>query len=87
VADVRQLEQQIAAIEARIKAVVVQANTSLVQLFGVGPVLAAPSWARSATSAGSPASIISLPTPAPPRWRPPAARSCAIGCRGPVIAS
>jgi transposase len=41
VADVRQLEQQIAAIEARIKAVVVQANTSLVQLFGVGPVLAA----------------------------------------------
>jgi transposase len=41
VADVRQLEQRIAAVEARIKAAVAQANTSLVELFGVGPVLAA----------------------------------------------
>jgi transposase len=41
VADVRQLEQRITTIEARIKTAVAQANTSLVQLFGVGPVLAA----------------------------------------------
>jgi transposase len=41
VADIRQLEQHIAAVEAHIKAVVVQANTSLLGLFGVGPVLAA----------------------------------------------
>jgi transposase len=41
VADVRGLEQRIAAVEVRIKTVVAQANTSLVQLFGVGPVLAA----------------------------------------------
>jgi transposase len=41
VADVRHLEQQIAAVEARIKAAVAESNTSLVQLFGVGPVLAA----------------------------------------------
>jgi transposase len=41
VADIRQLEQRIAAVEARIKAAVAQSNTSLVQLFGVGPVLAA----------------------------------------------
>jgi transposase len=41
VADIRQLDQQIAAVEARIKAAVAQANTSLVELFGVGPVLAA----------------------------------------------
>ena len=41
VADVRQLEQQIAAIEARIKTAVARSDTSLVQLFGVGPVLAA----------------------------------------------
>jgi transposase len=41
IADVRQLEQQIAAVEARIKTAVAQSNTSLVQLFGVGPVLAA----------------------------------------------
>jgi transposase len=41
VADVRQLEQRIAEVEARIKAAVAQANTSLLELFGVGPVLAA----------------------------------------------
>jgi transposase len=41
IADVRQLEERIAAVEARIKTVVAQANTSLVELFGVGPVLAA----------------------------------------------
>jgi transposase len=41
VADVRQLEQRIAEVEARIKAEVLQSKTSLVQLFGVGPVLAA----------------------------------------------
>jgi transposase len=41
VADARQLEQRIAAIETRIKTAVAQANTSLLGLFGVGPVLAA----------------------------------------------
>jgi transposase len=41
IADVRQLEQRIAAVEARIKTTVAQSNTSLVQLYGVGPVLAA----------------------------------------------
>jgi len=41
VADVRQLEQRIAAVEARIKTTVAQTNTSLLELFGVGPVLAA----------------------------------------------
>jgi transposase len=41
IADVRQLEQRIAAVEARIKAAVAQAKTSLLALFGVGPVLAA----------------------------------------------
>jgi transposase len=41
VADVRHLEQRTPAVEARIKAAVAQSNTSLVQLYGVGPVLAA----------------------------------------------
>jgi transposase len=41
VADVRQLEQRIAAVQARIKDAVTKSNTSLVQLFGVGPVVAA----------------------------------------------
>jgi transposase len=41
VADVCGLEQRIAAVEARIKAAVAQSKTSLLELFGVGPVLAA----------------------------------------------
>jgi transposase len=41
VADVRQLEQRITAVEARIKAAVTPSKTSLLELFGVGPVLAA----------------------------------------------
>jgi transposase len=36
VTDARQLEQRIAVIEARIKTAVAQANTSLLELFGVG---------------------------------------------------
>jgi transposase len=41
IADVRDLDQRIAVIEKRIKAAVAQSRTSLVELFGVGPVLAA----------------------------------------------
>ena len=41
VADIRQLEQRIAAVEARIKAAVAESNTTLLELLGVGPVLAA----------------------------------------------
>jgi transposase len=41
VADVCQLEQRIASVEARIKTAVAESKTTLVELFGVGPVLAA----------------------------------------------
>jgi transposase len=41
VEDVRQLELRIAMVEARIKAAVAESKTTLVELFGVGPVLAA----------------------------------------------
>jgi transposase len=41
VADVRDLDQRIATVEARITAAVKQSTTGLVALFGVGPVLAA----------------------------------------------
>ena len=87
VEDVRQLEQRIAAVEARIKTVVAQANTSLLALFGVGPVLAATFLGEVGDIGRFPASITSPPTPAPPPWRPPAARSSATGCRGPGTAS
>jgi transposase len=39
--DVRNLDRRIAEVEARIKASVAQSGTTLVELFGVGPVLAA----------------------------------------------
>ena len=73
-------------IEARIKVAVAQSNTSLVQQFGVGPVLAA-------TFLGEVGDIGRFPTKhhfaahtgtAP--GRPPAARSCATGCHGQVTA-
>jgi transposase len=41
VGDIRDLDRRIAAVEDRIKVAVVQSKTSLVGLFGVGPVLAA----------------------------------------------
>jgi transposase len=41
VTDIRDLDRRIAEVEARITAAVAQAKTSLVELFGVGPVLAA----------------------------------------------
>jgi hypothetical protein len=87
VADVRQLEQRIAAVEARIKTAVAQANTGLLGLFGSGRCWRPRSWVRSATFAGSKASTNSPPTLAPHRWRPPAARWSATGCPGPGTAS
>jgi transposase len=87
VADARQLEQRIAAVEARIKAAVVQSNTSLVQLFGVGPVLAATFVGEVGDIGRFPTKHTSPPTPAPLRWKPPAARSSATGCHGPGTAS
>ncbi len=41
IADIRDLDRRIAAVNKRIKVAVAQAQTSLVELFGVGPVLAA----------------------------------------------
>jgi transposase len=76
VADVRGLEQRIAAVEARIKTVVAQANTSLLGLFGVGPVPAA-------TFLGEVGDLGRSPTKhhfaAPHRHRPPG------GLQRPVI--
>jgi transposase len=41
IGDIRDLDQRIAAVQARITTAVGQSKTSLVELFGVGPVLAA----------------------------------------------
>jgi hypothetical protein len=82
IADVRQLDQRIATVEARVKIAVAHCTTSLLAAVGVGPGLAR-CLGQSATSVGSPASITVAPTPASPHGRPPAARASAIGCHGP----
>jgi transposase len=87
VADVGQLEQRIATVEARIKAAVAESKTSLLQLFGVGPVLAARFLGEVGDIGRFPSKHTSPRIPAPPPRRPPAARSSATGCPGPVTAS
>jgi transposase len=75
---VRQLEQRIGAVEARIKTAVAQATTSLLELFGVGPVLAAtflgkvgdigrfPTKQHLAAHTGTPAGGLQRPDHPPP---------------------
>jgi transposase len=60
----RDMDRRIAGIEVRIKAVA-QSRTGLVELFGVGPVLAATLFGEVGFIAGSPASTTSPLTPAP----------------------
>jgi transposase len=86
VADVRQLEERIATVEARIKTAVAQSNTPCWSCSASARCWPPGSWVRLVTSAGSRASTTSPPTPAPPRWGAPAARSSATCCHGPGTA-
>jgi transposase len=63
------------AVEVRIKTAVAQSKTSLVELFGVGPGLAAKLLGEVGDVRRLRPSTTSPLTPAPPRWRPQAARS------------
>jgi transposase len=74
-------------VEARIKTAVAESNTSLVELFGVGPVLAARFLGEVGDIGRFPTKHHLPPTPAPRPWRPPAARSSATGYPGRVTAS
>jgi transposase len=84
---VRHLEQRIATVEARIKTAVAQANTSLVGLFGIGPVLAARFLGEVGDIGRFPSKHHFAAHTGTAPWRPPAARSSATGCRGPGTAS
>jgi hypothetical protein len=66
VADVRGLEQRIAAVEARIKAAVPRPTPACCSCSGSGRCRRPPSWVRSATSVGSRPSITSPLIPIPP---------------------
>jgi transposase len=87
IADVRDLDRRIVEVEVRIKTAVLQSRTSLLELFGVGPLLAAKLLGEVGDIGRFRPSITSPPTPAPRHWRRPAARSCAIGYHGPGTAS
>jgi transposase len=66
VADIRQLEQRIAAVEARIRPRSPRPTPACSGCSGSGRCWRPPFWVRSATSVGSRPKIISPPTPAPP---------------------
>ena len=80
--DVRTLDRKIAEPNGRIEAEVEVSGTTLTEIFGVGPILAA-------TVLGTVGNVARFPTPrrtSPPirarrRWRPQAGRWCATGSR------
>ena len=82
VADVRHLEERIADVEARIKAAVAEANTSLLELFGVGPVLAARFLGEVGDVRRFPSKHHFAAHTGTAPLEAPAARSSAIGCHG-----
>ena len=80
--DVRMLDRKIADLNRRIEAEVDASGTTLTEIFGVGPILAA-------TILGTVGDVRRFPTPrpiSPPTlarrlWRPQAGRWCATGSR------
>ncbi len=86
--DVRTLDRKIADLNERIEAEVEASGTTLTEIFGVGPILAARILGTgSATWRASRPRLTSPPTPARRRWRPQAARWSATGSRWPATAS
>jgi len=84
--DLAALDRTIAAATRELKAAVTASRTTLTDLFGIDPVLAAKIIAMSATCTGSPPERTSRPGAAPPRSKPPAATSSDTDCLGPATA-
>jgi transposase len=84
ITDIRDLDQRIAAVEERITTAVAQSKTGLVELFGVGPVLAAKLLGEVGDIRRFPTKHHFATHTGPPHWRPPAARSSATVCHGPA---
>jgi transposase len=87
VTDVRDLDQRIAGVETRITAAVAQSKTSLVQVFGVGPVLAARFLGEVGDVRRFPSKHHFAAHTGTAPLEAPAARSCATACHGPVTES
>ena len=86
--DIRTLDRKIADLNGRIEAEVEASGTTLTEIFGIGPILAA-------RILGAVGDVARFPTPGPTllptqprrRWRPQAAMWCATGSRWPATAS
>ena len=77
------VDAKIKKSSAELKAMVLARGSHLMDLHGVGPVVAARVLATSATSPGSLTATGSRPGPAPHRWTPPPGRTTDTGSPGP----
>jgi transposase len=74
------LDRKIADLNSRIESEVEASGTSLTQIFGIGPILAARIMGTVGDVARFPTPRrTSPPTPVQRLWRPQAARWCVIG--------
>ena len=71
-ADLRRLDRDIATAKRRVSDAVTASGTSLLELHGVGPIVAGSSWVTLVTRPGSRRLSGSPPTTAPPPSKPPA---------------
>ena len=78
--DMRRLDIQLKVSHRRIRAAVQASATSLTELFGVGPILAAIVIGNTGDSADSPTAITMPPTTAPRRSSSPRRDGLCIGC-------
>jgi transposase len=86
--DVRTLDRKIAELNGRIEAEVEASGTTLTEIFGIAPILAARIIGTVGDVGRFPTSRpTSPPTVVRRRWRPPAGRWCATGSRWPATAS
>ncbi len=76
------VEKKIKELRKELKAMVIARGSTLMDLCGVGPVVAAGSWRTSVTSHGSPTGTGSRRGPGPHRSRPPQGRSFGTGSPG-----
>jgi transposase len=78
-AEVRRLDQRITAATKAIGEAVTASGTTLTEVFGLGPVLAAKILGQAGDLTRFPTVTTSPAPPAPPPSKPPAGRCAAIG--------
>lgn len=86
-ADLRRLDRAIAGNTEQLQAAVADSGTSLTEMHGVGPVLAAKILVIPAIFIASRLATISRATAAPPRSRPPAENTGGTGSPAPATGS